>query len=282
MKKIIGFIFMIFCVCVSCSLDGLILNPEKVKEYKLNANIDNLPSEYNIDDSEIKLLTFKNDVGNTLYSVYIGDIANIESSKVIFYLSGQRENIDGTWYKLKILSRLRKEGNYALFSFDYSGYGKSEGKSSQERIKNDSIKALDFLISLGAKRENIILYGYSIGSYPACVIAKNKVFSVILESPFLNGNFIVSESVGISSPNNTFPFDFDNLSLIKEVYSPLLWIHSKADRVCSYSGGYKLFEVCPSDKKYSLIVEKASHSGIIDFLGSDVYYSKIKDFLFSL
>ena len=79
--------------------------------------------------------------------------------------------------------------NCNIFSYDYSGYGVSEGKPSEKNLYSDIEGAWHAMRTrLGISPENIILYGQSIGTVPTVDLAsKYEVGAVILHSPLMSG-----------------------------------------------------------------------------------------------
>ena len=79
--------------------------------------------------------------------------------------------------------------NCNIFSYDYSGYGVSEGKPSEKNLYADIEGAWHAMRTrLGISPENIILYGQSIGTVPTVDLASRyEVGAVILHSPLMSG-----------------------------------------------------------------------------------------------
>ncbi|KAK7243664.1 hypothetical protein RIF29_38472 [Crotalaria pallida] len=77
-----------------------------------------------------------------------------------------------------------------LTRYDYSGYGQSTGKPSGQNTYADIEAAYKCLEeSYGAKQEDIILYGQSVGSGPTLDLVARlpQLRAVVLHSPILSG-----------------------------------------------------------------------------------------------
>jgi len=76
-----------------------------------------------------------------------------------------------------------------LFSYDYSGYGVSDGKPSESNLYHDIDTAFFVLRTRYTHNpEQIVLYGQSIGTVPTIDLAqRHEVAGVILHSPLLSG-----------------------------------------------------------------------------------------------
>ena len=88
-------------------------------------------------------------------------------------------------------------------------------------------------VTKGQSLENIILWGFSLGTYPVLYnAAKHQVKAVILQCPIASiACFFQSEL----SPEIKFKEDhFSNLSLIEKVKSKILIMHSSADEVIPF------------------------------------------------
>lgn len=78
-----------------------------------------------------------------------------------------------------------------IFSYDYSGYGVSEGTATERNLYHDIDTAFHFLRDRYAiSPENIVLYGQSIGTVPTVDLAARcdtPPAGVILHSPLMSG-----------------------------------------------------------------------------------------------
>ncbi|GAQ81440.1 Hypothetical protein KFL_000800180 [Klebsormidium nitens] len=143
-----------------------------------------------------------------------------------------------------------------VLGYDYSGYGASTGKPSEQNTYADIDAAYDHLVGqLGVREEDVVLYGQSVGSGPTVDLAarKEKIRGVVLHSPMLSG-------VRVMYPvKRTYWFDiFKNCEKIGSVKCPVLVMHGTADEVIDVSHGKKLVEMCK--RAYEpLFVEGGTH-----------------------
>jgi len=110
-----------------------------------------------------------------------------------------------------------------LLGYDYSGYGQSSGKPSENNTYADIEAAYKCLIEkFGAKEEEIILYGQSVGSGPTVDLASRlpNLRAVVLHSPILSGLRVMYPV------KRTYWFDiYKNIDKIPNVNCPVLIIH---------------------------------------------------------
>ncbi|PAN20282.1 hypothetical protein PAHAL_3G331300 [Panicum hallii] len=129
-----------------------------------------------------------------------------------------------------------------LCRYDYSGYGQSSGKPSEHNTYADIEAAYKCLIeNFGAKEEEIILYGQSVGSGPTVDLASRlpRLRAVVLHSPILSGLRVMYPV------KRTYWFDiYKNIDKIPQVSCPVLIIHGTADEVVDWSHGKQLWELC--------------------------------------
>ena len=79
--------------------------------------------------------------------------------------------------------------NCNVFSYDYSGYGESTGKTTEGNVYADADAAWQALRQrYGVSPDQVILYGQSIGTTAAVELAtKYEVAGVVLHSPLMSG-----------------------------------------------------------------------------------------------
>jgi fermentation-respiration switch protein FrsA (DUF1100 family) len=169
----------------------------------------------------------------------------------ILYSHGNAEDLG---LIVPALTRLREWG-FAVFAYDYQGYGTSEARSSEARAYQDVDAAYAYLTAtLGVPPGRIIAYGRSVGSGPAVDLAARKPLGgLVIES-----GFITAFRVVLRLP--VLPFDkFRNLDKIAHVSCPVLVMHGMEDEIVPFVHGRKLFDAAPPPKR-SLWIEGAGHN----------------------
>jgi len=90
-------------------------------------------------------------------------------------------------------------------------------------------------LEVGYDTRDLIVSGRSIGSGPAIECASSfKIHALILVSPFLSIKEVVRRLVG-DFISQLIKERFDNLSKIKLVECPVLFIHGKMDNLVPFS-----------------------------------------------
>ncbi|KAJ8751850.1 hypothetical protein K2173_026048 [Erythroxylum novogranatense] len=146
-----------------------------------------------------------------------------------------------------------------LMGYDYSGYGQSSGKPSEQNTYADIEAAYRCLEEkYGVKEENIILYGQSVGSGPTIDLAAQlqRLRAVVLHSPIASGLRVMYPV------KRTYWFDiYKNVDKIPSVSCPVLVIHGSADDVVDWSHGKQLWDLC-KEKYEPLWVKGGNHCNL--------------------
>lgn len=160
-----------------------------------------------------------------------------------------------------------------IFSYDYSGYGRSSGKPAEKNVYSDIEAAWNALqTNYGVRPENIILYGQSIGTVPTVDLAmRQSAAAVILHSPLMS-----ALRVAFPKTKKTWCCDaFPSIEKISKVYSPTLVIHGTEDEVIDITHGLKIFEQCPKAVE-PLWISGAGHDDIELY---NEYLERLKQFV---
>jgi fermentation-respiration switch protein FrsA (DUF1100 family) len=184
----------------------------------------------------------------------------------ILVLHGNVENIS-THAKLDLW--LIDEG-YNLFIFDYRGYGRSQGTPEVRGVHLDAEAALETaLFSLPReKRDNIIVFGKSLGGAIAVYTAANsahkgRIKALLLDSPFASYRLLAREKIAESIIG--WPFQYPLSYLVNDDYSPLqcigkvspvpvMIIHGNDDAIVPAHHGRELFAAALPPKEFREIL----------------------------
>ncbi|XP_021718318.1 protein ABHD17B-like [Chenopodium quinoa] len=174
--------------------------------------------------------------GNQIVAVFI---KNPSATLTVLYSHGNAADLGQIF---NIFSELSAHLDVNLMGYDYSGYGQSSGKPSEQDTYADIEAAYKCLgEKYGVKDENLILYGQSVGSGPTLELAIRvpRLRAVILHSAILSG-------IRVMYPvKRSYWFDiYKNIDKVPLVNCPVLVIHGTADEVVDYSHGKKLWELC--------------------------------------
>ncbi|CAN4081657.1 unnamed protein product [Withania somnifera] len=203
-----------------------------------------------VQGEDVDILKLGTKKGTEIMAMYV---RNPAAKLTVLYSHGNAADL-GQMYDLFTELSLHLRVN--LMGYDYSGYGQSTGKPSEQNTYADIEAAYKCLEeTYGVKEEHVILYGQSVGSGPTLNLALrlSRLRAVVLHSGILSG-------VRVLHPvKRTYWFDiYKNIDKIPLVECPVLIIHGTADDVVDFSHGKQLFDLCK--QKYDpLWVEGGNH-----------------------
>lgn len=169
---------------------------------------------------------------------------------------------------------------YNIFAFDYRGFGISRGKPSIKGVLQDGVDAIDAFMEIkNLEKENLILYGQSLGGAVAVYTAANSKYAdkfkaLVLESTFTSWRDMAREAADrifvtwmFQYPISwSFPKDMASIDMIKESkIKNTLVVHSLDDKVVGFPNGVRLYEAA-NDPKEFIAIEKAPHAQIFSTL----------------
>lgn len=217
-------------------------------------NFYEFPKDYGLVEEEVFLTTGD---GLRLHGWFF-DVPQPQAALLFFH--GNAGNISARLFK----AQGWVERGVSVFLIDYRGYGKSEGKIEKEMdLLADARGALAWLEK--EKRipsERIILYGESIGSYPAVTLAGEKKFAgLVLEAPFTTLLELARVHYGWIPEVLLKDFPMKNEEAIREVKAPVFILHGDQDEVAPVKFGERLYELAPSPKEL-YVVQGGHHNDL--------------------
>ncbi|MBX3135422.1 alpha/beta fold hydrolase [Candidatus Obscuribacterales bacterium] len=152
----------------------------------------------------------------------------------------------------------------SVLSYDYEGYGRSDGPTAHEALRRDSEAAHKFIRDVKKVPENQIVHcGISMGTGAACdVAARQKCAGVFLCSPYWSTTAIANSFVPISRlyPRFAFPQpDFGAADLVTKNV-PILIVHGDNDPIIPLWQAQKIYDLAVGPKEL-FIVKNGFHVG---------------------
>ena len=188
--------------------------------YPQKAHFDN-PALKSVSYEDVYFMTSD---GLRLHGWYLK--AKDKSRGTILQLHGNAENISS---HVNSVLWLTLEG-YDVFTFDYRGYGRSEGSPTQDGVHRDAQAALETVLTLpDINKERLFVLGQSLGGAIAVYAVansehKNRVKALILDSAFSSYRDIAREK--LARFLLTWPFQYPLSLLFSDYYSPVKWIRT--------------------------------------------------------
>jgi pimeloyl-ACP methyl ester carboxylesterase len=198
----------------------------------------------------------------------------------VLYFHGNGEiACDHDW----IAPLYNREG-IGLFVSDYRGYGRSDGTPTFSSMTADAHSIFNFFretVRSSGHSESLFLMGRSLGSHSAAELA--------LHYPeHLRGLIVESGSSNVARLARLFGLSSEGLADLEETLSarirPItlraLIIHGERDSLIPLREAVTLRDEISSQEKRLVIIPRADHNDIM-LLGTEQYFSAIRDFVFA-
>ncbi len=251
-----------------CDLDSFLFNSQEIDAYELPDNT--------IPDSLLEEVTFLSE-SNRLYGYWIESDGS-RPGLVMIYCHGNKHNLDEYWDRVMMMHQL----GVNLLIFDYRGFGKSEGESSEEGITRDAEAALAFVSSRGFLPDSTVVMGYSLGNVPAIHLAAKRLKPrrLICEAPFASSNSLTQGSLGLDIPAGWLTTGrFDNAKNIELITTPLLLIHGVQDEFVRWrDNGRIVFDHAPQPKRL-VLVDNGEHDDLPQKMGEANYIALLREWI---
>ena len=180
----------------------------------------------------------------------------------LIYFHGNSFDIGERAYRIE---RYTKHG-WGVLLVSWRGFSGNKGKPSETNLYIDAEAIMEWIEKEKLiKKDNIIIYGESLGTGVAIEMATRYLFkSVVLEAPFTSIADIAQKKYKIYPAKFMVLDKFNNLSKIKKVNSPILIISGKKDEIIPHSHSIKLYNEANNPKDF-LFIDEAMHNNLYDF-----------------
>jgi abhydrolase domain-containing protein 12 len=189
--------------------------------------------------------------------------AALQKTPTILFLHG---NTGTRAHKLRtvIYSSLTARLGVNILAIDYRGFGDSSGHPTVQGVGRDARAGFDYLVQNGAKPEDVLIVGHSLGTAVAGLLASElgregvHFRGVVLMSPFssirtLLDQYYLLGCLPLFKPLAKIPLmprvlswslkhGFDTLSLVPDIKSNVLIAHAEDDWDIPHSHSTSLFE----------------------------------------
>jgi len=166
----------------------------------------------------------------------------------------------------------------SVFLFDYRGYGRSEGRPSEEGLYLDAEAAYAYLAEVrGIPPQRLILLGVSLGCAPAArLAARVEHAGTILVSPFTSAK-VMARRMFFGLPLGFLTAaEFPVSTWVAQRSRPLLVIHGDADTVVPFKLGQEVYSAAAEPKQF-LTLPGAGHNNILA-MGGTRYLDAMQEF----
>lgn len=234
------------------------------------AEIDQSPRDYRLPFDDVFFTTRDGVRLNGWFVPYAG------AKTTLLWFHGNAGNIG---HRLGNIRPLHRKVKIHIFIFDYRGYGRSEGKVSEEGTYRDAEAALAYLRSRkDVDPQRIIFFGRSLGAAVAAELAtRAECLALILETPFASIREMARVAFPLLPIGPLLRTQYNTVDKVKGVKAPLLVLHGDRDDVVPFEQGKKVFDAAPGPKEFYTI-RGARHNDTY-IVGGDAYFETLTDFI---
>lgn len=218
---------------------------------------------YSVPRAEHEDVTLRTADGVELHAWYFPPVSGRTPLATVVQFHGNAGNVSSHH---RSLSWLVHE-DYALFTFDYRGFGRSGGHPSRRGLHLDALAALDWALvraPRGSAGADVVLYGQSLGGAVllralAEIEARERIRAVVIESSFHSyqeAAAAVFYRQPLLYPFTGFAYALTNDDLSPSGYIervapiPLLVLHDVFDEVVSWRQGAAIYRQARSPKTF--------------------------------
>lgn len=210
------------------------------------------------------LVNYESKDGTELYGWY--SKPEEHNGKLIVFFHGNGFNLEAFYMKVAPFYRY----GYATFMPEYRGFGGIKGEINNENLVEDALAAMDEVYKLGYKNEDIIVYGFSLGSHMAInsvysLKGKGSFEALVLEVPLSTVPNVAKAVFPIYMPFDVLIKDkYDNISLIPDIDTKVLVMAAVHDRIVPYELALDLFDYAKEPKQL-IVYNEGGHNNLYDF-----------------
>lgn len=235
------------------------------------------PAQLGVDATEHSLRTAD---GLTLYAWWFpargdGDRdADAGNEPVLLWAHGNAGNLTGRAVHADAIA----QRGLSVLVFDYRGYGKSEGRPSEQGIYRDIEAAYEFLVNeLGVAPQRIVLLGRSLGAAPAARLATRVPHAgLVLIAPVPSARRMARRMFGGLPVDLLVRARFPVTEWVAQRATPLLVMHGDADDIIPLDYGREVFAAAAEPKQF-VTLANAGHNDILAVSG-DAYLDALEAF----
>lgn len=182
---------------------------------------------------------------------------NSNSKKTIIYFGGNAEDV--------VYLNYEAENYHAkqIIAFNYPGYGKSQGKASEESFYQSALDVYDHVMeTYQLQAEDIIIIGRSIGSSVAAYLGANRnISALILITPFDSVENVAVQHYRFFPVKLLLKHKFLTTDYIVKIKKPILILIAENDEIISKKHSQNL-QVISGEQNHIVELSGVGHNTI--------------------
>jgi uncharacterized protein len=247
------------CAYMYFAQESLIFHPEKMGK---NEKID-----FGFPIAELAIKSYD---GTTLSGILCGSSIP-EPGRAVFFLHGNAGNLHDQKQAAEFYTSL----GYDFFTFDYRGFGKSEGAIESEEQFYRDIERMYREMKTAYHKDSIVVVGYSVGTAPAAMIASRmQPKKLVLIAPYYSMIDMTKRRYPFV-PTALLKYRFETGMHLEKVKSKILMIHGDQDDVLPFECSEMLVKHLSPNGRF-VPIKGQGHN---DFEKNSVFEEAIRAFL---
>ncbi len=217
----------------------------------------------NVGVAEMREVTLKTEDGLNLVAWYAPPKDAAKAVVLVFH--GNAGNIADRAFK----ARLFLDQGFGVMLAEYRGFGGNPGSPTEPGLLMDGRAALAFLSAEGKSGKALVLYGESLGTGVAVVMAMEEAFfgrpvgAMVLEAPFTSAADVAKSHYPFLPARLMLKDKFKSEPLISAVRTPLFMVHGEQDQTTPVRFGKKLFAAARKPKT-AMWIDGAGHNDLFE------------------
>lgn len=185
--------------------------------------------------------------------------------KLLVYFHGNAGHIGHRGYK----ARRYLDAGHGVLLVSWRGFGGNAGKPTEQGLMFDARAALEFALGAGHSPKEIVLYGESLGSGPAVILAAESAAAgrplggVALEAPYTSMIDLAQHHYFYIPARYLLADRFEAVRSVADIAAPLYVVHGERDRTVPVQYGRALFDAA-REPKQALWLSDGEHNDLYD------------------
>jgi fermentation-respiration switch protein FrsA (DUF1100 family) len=219
--------------------------------------------------------SYESEDGVRLHSWWCRRAGSEPGGPVILFFHGNAGNLS---HRADLMVELANRVGADVVVAGYRGYGRSEGKPSEEGLYADARAAWRYVtVDRGVVPGRVVVFGKSLGGGVAVNLAsETDPAGLIVESSFTSIPDMAARHYPFV-PKFVIRTRMESLAKIADIGCPLLVIHSRADEVVPFELGRALFEAAAEPKTFYEVVGAGHNETWL--VGGQSYFEAIARFV---
>ncbi len=207
------------------------------------------PSDIGLDFEDLTLRT------NDGVSIAAWYVPHVDPKGSVIFCHGNAGNMSDRLHSVKLLHGM----GLNVVIFDYRGFGRSEGRPSEQGTYEDAEAAWRYLIETrGESPRRVILFGRSLGGAVAIELATRveqtpssiHPTALVVESTFTSLVDIGRLHFPFLPVRLLLTYRYESIDKVPRITCPKLFFHGKDDTLIPFVNGRKLFDAAAEPKRF--------------------------------